>query len=576
MTLAEDLAEHNIRPKDFRQGDQKLLCPQCSHNRKNKTDPCLSLTIGDDSALWKCHNCEWSGGIRPQGDRGQYFQERRRDPVRITTQPQPLPAHAIAWFASRGISEDSLEHAGVGWSEHRKAVAFPVRRPGESAMVNCKFRRLPKDGFSQIKDGEKLYWLLDKLVPIACPDLYIVEGEIDALSLIEAGITNVVSVPDGAPKTVGEGDQHAKKFSYVPDSHQWVEPFERIILAVDADGPGQALAEELARRYGKEKCWRVEWPEGLKDANEYLIQHGKAALGEFCRRPRPWPVAGLFDVQDYASEVMALFDGGHDNALSTGLPSLDQLYKIVPGHLAVVTGVPNHGKSEFIDQLMVNLARKQGWTFGLCSFENDPPNHIAKLVEKWIGLPFWPGPTMRMTSFNVGKAMRELDEHFHFIRPDGDEPQTIDWILQKAAILVMRFGIRGLIVDPHNEVEHRRPSNMTETEYISLTLSKLKRFAAAHGVHLWYIAHPRIMRAEKTAAEGAKTPVPTLYDISGSANWANKADIGMVVHRGDQDGTTKVYIRKCRFKWVGRQGKATLGYDKATGIYSDRNEVDFA
>lgn len=572
MNLAEELADHGLHPKDFHEGDQKLLCPKCSHTRKNKTDRCLSLTIGHDGAVWNCHNCEWTGGIRPNDYRPQ-FQERRREPVRITQQPARLPAEAIQWFATRGISEESLDHAGVGWSDQRKAVAFPVRRPLESAMVNCKFRRLPKDGFSQIKDGEKLYWLLDKLCIEASRDLYIVEGEIDALSFIEAGIPNVLSVPDGAPKTVGEGDQHAKKFSFVPASHKWIEPFERIIIATDGDGPGEALAEELARRYGKEKCWRIDWPEGTKDANDFLIEHGKVALAEHCRRPRPWPVAGLFEVEDYAAEVMALFEGGRDNGISTGLASLDELYTVVPGQLAVVTGVPNHGKSEFIDQLMVNLARKQGWSFGLCSFENDPPNHISKLVEKWIGLPFWPGPTMRMTSWNVEKAMRELDEHFHFLRADGEEPQTVDWILQKARVLVMRYGIRGLVVDPHNEVEHRRPANMTETEYISLILSKLKRFAASHGVHVWYIAHPRILRAEKGSN---KVPVPTLYDISGSANWANKADIGLVVHRGEEQGTTEVYVRKCRFKWVGQQGVATLDYDKVIGRYTCRNQVEFA
>lgn len=570
MNLVDALAEHGIRPPNFGPGDQKLLCPQCSDSRKNKRDRCLSLTIGDDSAVWKCHNCEWSGGIRPQADR-PFTAERRREPVRITQQPHKLPADAIAWFASRGISEDTLEHAGVGWSEHRRAVAFPVRKPGDAAMVNCKFRRLPKEGFSQIKDGEKLYWLLDKLVPEASSDLYIVEGEIDALSLIEAGIINVVSVPDGAPRTVGEGDRHAKKFSFVPASHQWIEPFERIILAVDADGPGQALAEELARRYGKEKCWRIDWPEKAKDANDFLIEHGKAALAEHCRKPRPWPVEGLFTVGDYAEEVLKLFHDGRGRGLSTGLPSVDRLYTVVPGQLAVVTGVPNHGKSEFLDQLMVNLARKQGWSFGLCSFENDPPNHISKLIEKWIGMPFWDGPTMRMTSWNVEKAMAELDEHFHFIRAEGEEPQTLDWLLGKARILVMRFGIRGLVVDPYNEIEHRRPESMTETEYVSLMLSKLKRFAVAHGVHVWFVAHPRILRADK-----GKAPVPTLYDISGSANWANKADVGLVVHRGEEQGTTEVYVRKCRFKWVGQQGVATLGYDRATGVYSDRNQVELA
>lgn len=575
MSLAEALAEEGIRPPSFHIGDQKLLCPKCSDQRRNKRDRCLSLTVEDDGAVWKCHHCDWSGGVRPQGSSvgRPMFQERRREvpAVRITQRPADLPADAIAWFATRGISEDTLRFAGVGWSEQRNAVAFPVRKPGDDAMVNCKFRRLPKEGFGQIKDGEKLYWLLDKLDLEASRDLYIVEGEIDALSLIEAGMPNVLSVPDGAPKQVGEGDQYAKKFSFVPASHEWIEPFDRIILAVDADGPGRALGEELARRYGKERCWRVDWPEGIKDANEHLIEYGKVSLAQRCRTLHPWPVAGLFTVDDFRDEVYQLFHEGRARGISTGLPSVDKLYTIAPGQLTVVTGVPNHGKSEFIDQLMVNLARAQGWAFALCSFENDPANHISKLAEKWLGMPFWDGPSMRMTSWNLEEMLLKLRDHFHFIRCDGEEAPTVPWILQKARTLVMRFGIRGMVVDPYNEIEHRRPANMTETEYVSHMMSEMKRFAAAHGVHVWFVAHPAKMKVDR-----GEIPVPTLYDISGSANFVNKTDCGLVIHRGKEENTTEVYVRKVRFKWVGQQGKATLDYDKRTGRYFDRNQCETA
>lgn len=567
MTMIDALADHGIRPKDFRPGDHKIRCPECSDKRKNKNEPCLSLTIKDDGAVWKCHNCEWSGGVR-SGDRPAYRTEPRREPVRITRSPDDLPADAIAWFAAR---EDTLRFADVGWSQPRNSVVFPVRKPGDDAMVNAKFRRLPKDGFSQIKDGEKLYWLLDKLDVNKGRDLYIVEGEIDALSLIEAGIPNVLSVPDGAPKTVGEGDKHATKFSFVPACEEWVAPFERIIIATDSDEPGRALAEELARRYGKERCWRVDWPSDTKDANDYLVAYGKASLAERCRKPRPWPIEGLFTVEDFVPDVMTLFWEGRARGISTGLPSVDKLYTVAPGQLTIITGVPNHGKSEFVDQMMVNLARQQGWSFGLCSFENDPPNHLSKLVEKWMFMPFWEGPTPRMTSSNVEKALGELNEHFHFIRADGEVGPTLDWILVKARILVMRFGIRGMVVDPYNEIEHCRPDNMSETEYVSLMLSRLKRFAVSHGVHVWFVAHPQKMRPEQ-----GKTPVPTLYDISGSAHFVNKTDCGLVINRGEEEGTTDVYVRKIRHKWVGQQGKATLAYNRVTGVYTDRGQTIFA
>jgi twinkle protein len=174
---------------------------------------------------------------------------------------------------------------------------------------------------------------------------------------------------------------------------------------------------------------------------------------------------------------------------------------------------------------------------------------------------------MRMTSWNLETAMRRLNEHFHFLRSDGDNLPTIDWILERAKVLVRRFGMRGLIIDPYNEIEHRRPDNMTETEYVSLMLARVRRFAIAHGVHVWFVAHPAKMRPEN-----GKTPAPTLYEISGSANFVNKTDCGLTVHRGDVANTTDVYVRKVRQKWIGQQGKATLGYNPATGAYSDLGE----
>lgn len=567
MNLIDRLADAGIRPRDFAEGSQKLPCPKCSKDRRNQKDPCLSLKIDQKGATWKCHHCEWGDGFVLHPDGFHHRQPARRAPVRITQRPASLPAPAIAYFADRGISEDALAFADVGWSECRQSVCFPYRKPGDTAMANAKFRKLPKEGFSQIKDGEKLYWLLDKLDLSQGGDLYIVEGEMDALSLIEAGVPNVLSVPDGAPAKAIDAAAGSKKFSFIDACDEWIENFDRIIIATDADEPGQVLADELARRYGKDRCWSVRWPTGTKDANDYLIEYGKVSLADWCRRPKAWPVEGLFEISDYADEVLGLFRNGRARGISTGLPSVDNLYTVAPGQLTIVTGVPNHGKSEFLDQLMINLAKREGWTFGICSFENDPANHISKWAEKWTGMPFWDGPARRMTSFNLEDVLQQLNGVFHFIRAEGEESPTLDWLLTKARVLVKRFGIRGMVIDPYNEIEHRRPDNMTETEYVSAMLSKVKRFAQAHDLHVWFVAHPAKMRTE-----GGKTPVPTLYDISGSANFVNKADCGLVIHRGDQPGTTDVYVRKIRFKWVGQQGKATLGYEKSTGAYSDLND----
>jgi twinkle protein len=171
-----------------------------------------------------------------------------------------------------------------------------------------------------------------------------------------------------------------------------------------------------------------------------------------------------------------------------------------------------------------------------------------------------------MSEAELLSAMDWIHEHFHFIRFDDDEAPTFEAILDKARAAAVRHGIRGLVIDPYNEIEHRRPPNMTETEYVSQILGRVRRFTDNHGLHTWFVAHPRIMRRE---ADG-RSPVPTLYDISGSANWANKADIGVVVHRPDAIGDrVDIYVRKMRFKSEGKLGAVALNWDRATGRYSE-------
>ena len=236
---------------------------------------------------------------------------------------------------------------------------------------------------------------------------------------------------------------------------------------------------------------------------------------------------GIPSVFDYLDETLSLYRDGRKRGVSTGWKSLDEFMTIRPGELSVVTGVPGSGKSEFIDALAINLAQQHGWRFALCSFENPPAEHIAKLAEKYLGAPFWDGLARRMSETDLQGTMDWIADRFHLIRFD-DEAPTIEAILEKARAAVMRHGIRGLVIEPYNEIEHRRPSNMTETEYISQLLGKVKRFAQHHAVHVWFIAHPAKLQRDNSGAR----PIPTLYDIAGSANWVNKADLGLVVHRG--------------------------------------------
>ena len=538
-------------------GQYRMHCPQCHPTRRNKQERTLSLSVEGHQFMWRCWHCD---------EQGRAFTFERRP---MTPKPQPvdvdnlteLTDQAKAFLASRGISSgtDNLRSCRKYFAKIQReteALAFVTRGPtGQIASV--KYRSLEDKSFAA-QGSQTRYWNLEH----ATPDqpLVISEGEMDALALIEAGITNAISVPSGAPSSLG-GNKDDTRYAYIASAEKLYSSCPKVILFTDQDDPGRALADELARRIGKHRCYFVMVPPDCKDANDVLLKYGKEKLREVVEQAKPWPVAGLYDAIHYTEKVLDLYSKGAGKGVSTGLSSVDEIYTIAPGMVTVVTGVPSSGKSEFIDQVMVNLANREGWSFCVASFENPPERHIIKLAEKHTGLPFFDGPSQRMDQIGLASAIDWVNDHFLFIEAADGQPSTIDSILERASIAVMRKGIRGLVIDPYNFIE--KSGKDSETEQVSDMLSKVKRFANSHEVHTWFVAHPQKMYRGQDGA----TPIPTGYDILGSSHWFNKCDFGITVHR--TESATMVRCWKARFKWVAKNGDAYLGYDVVSGRYSD-------
>ena len=167
-----------------------------------------------------------------------------------------------------------------------------------------------------------------------------------------------------------------------------------------------------------------------------------------------------------------MFVKGTGKGTSTGYSNVDEIYTVAEGQLTVVTGYPSSGKSNFVDQLMVNLGRTNDWKFALCSFENQPEIHISRLMEIYKEKRFFDG-SHRMTEAEKDEAFKWVEEHFMFLDSESVEPATIESILERAKIAVARTGIRGLVIDPYNYIDNK--SNMAETEFISNMLTESKR-----------------------------------------------------------------------------------------------------
>ena len=541
----------------------QTTCPQCSHTRKKAKGRCLSVNTIE--GVWCCHHCGWSGSLKAGEE------SRSQPPRRIVRpsfeKPSTVPEVLHEWFARRGITESIVGRYGIALQdvylpqreEEVPCIVFPYMRNDE--VVNLKYRSLEGKDFRQVRGAEKVFYGLDDLTESWAA---IVEGECDKLALAVAGIANAISVPDGAPPPNSRPSD--TKFDFLTNCAAQLDSLKKIVLAVDQDAAGQTLEAELARRLGPGRCYRVRWPEGCKDANDVLVQKGADELRRCIEEAKPDPLEGVFSVADLADDVMSLYQGGFQRGASTGWESVDRHYTVRPGELTVVTGIPSHGKSQFLDALVMNLAKQDDWPFAVCSPENMPVSrHVAKLTEQYTGQPFGPGAMPRCSPLVLAEALNWLEHRFVFIAPD--EAVTIPAILEQAKLLVARCGIRGLILDPWNEFEHTRPHGQTETEYISTSLGQLRRFARAYQVHVWVVAHP-----QKLYRLDDKTyPVPTPYDISGSAHWRNKADNCLTVWRDEKlpDEPVQIHVQKVRFREVGSPGVALLRFNRVTGQYQD-------
>ncbi len=441
-----------------------------------------------------------------------------------------------------------------------KAIAFPYYRGDE--LVNVKYRDHSKNFRMEAGAERVLYGLND--IAETC---VVVEGEIDKLSVEMAGITSCVSVPDGAPSPATK--DYASKFSFLESAEEQLSAVKTFILAVDNDEPGKRLEDELARRLGRERCKRVTWPDGCKEANDVLKAHGPEALRAAIDAAEQFPIAGVFTVEEVGESIRSLYARGWEKGVSTGWDAVDRYYTVRPGELTVATGIPNSGKSNWVDALCVNLAAQHGWNIAFFSPENQPlEDHMARIVEKYIKQPFAEGPTPRMSEQALVEGMEWAGKHFTWILPDDDSEWTVETVLDRARALVMRKGIRGLVIDPWNELEHALPNGMTETIYVSQVLKHVRQWARKNGVHVWIVAHPAKLYRDR---EDGNYPVPTLYDISGSANWRNKADNGICVWRDFSDASKAVdiHVQKIRFRQIGKLGKASLRYEPATATYRD-------
>lgn len=281
------------------------------------------------------------------------------------------------------------------------------------------------------------------------------------------------------------------------------------------------------------------------------------------------PVTTAVKMSDFKEQIYTYVRGNKEKGLRLGLKNFDEIIRFDRGYLNVVTGIPSHGKSEFIDFVSMLLAKEHKWNIVYFSPENYPIEiHFNKLADKQHNASIYG----KGNEF-IEESIDFIDEHYSFINATEEE-LTLDIILSACLDVHAKKRVDCLIIDPWNEVEQAaKPIGMNDSEFTGICLRKLRKFARKNNICLIIAVHPTKMYKDRDAKI---YPVPSMYDISGSANWYNKADNGIVIYRNFEESnkTTDVYVKKVKFRNYGMVGHVTFTYDNNSGNYVEVSEQD--
>lgn len=260
--------------------------------------------------------------------------------------------------------------------------------------------------------------------------------------------------------------------------------------------------------------------------------------------------------------VKTIRTNGLPRGYYTGIKNLDDVFRFDKGRLITITGVPNCGKSEFVDFYVTALNKRHGLKTLYFSPENQPCElHLSKLIAKYANKPM-----EELTQEEMDIIIDYICKNFFFCNYQKIKTfKDIEGLVETQRS-INPFDI--LVIDAYNKIEWDKASNELETDFISKILDKLCEMAIKENIMVILVAHPKKMEwksSEKVAQ------CPTAYDINGSANFYNKSDFVLAVHRdrNEDDETITIRVDKVKFSHYGTQGKCYLKYDVDSGNYYD-------
>lgn len=412
-----------------------------------------------------------------------------------------LDAHLLADMGVEGIN-----HPQLG-----EAVQFPYRRNGKPYAG--KFRKVEGKDWRSSQGISRGLYNEDALRANDGPAV-ITEGEIDCLSVMQAGYLRAVSLPDG-------WNADGTKRECLIDAESLLRDAPFVIVAGDADEAGASLPRAVANILRGHDVRYAKWPNGCKDANDVLVKYGEGELARCLVEAKQVDPEGGF-----ITGISDLPPMPERRVLRVGMEPYDYALAFEVGAMSVGTGTPGSGKSTFTTFAAYHVAMNENIKVGMLSFETHPYRTRDHLCRLHVNQPW-----ERLTERQQAEVAHVLDQSFRIVHRtfDGGSSHNLGWLQDMIYTLAVRDNCKLVIVDPWNELEHLPEPGESLTNYINFALQQIRTWAEQYDTHICVIAHPRKMLTD------GKPRSPTGYDIAESAAWANKPSLGFTVHQEETD-----------------------------------------
>ena len=454
----------------------------------------------------------------------------------------------------------------------------------DGKIINVKFRSVvlnpitgewSKDFAQESPTKPCAPYGIDSINPIR-PDagpirqLIITEGEKDRLTLMSCGFPYVLSIANGAQTNIAESHEAFE---------EWIAQVEEIVICGDTDRPGRTMVKALLNAYTA-RAKVVHLSGNRKDISDVYADFGASEVRRIIQEAEDVAAQDIYDLHQHEPDILEVMMGIYDKGYDVGMGmKTDRIFHPTSdGGLIILTGIPNSGKTDFLNCMMAHLMFQRQKRIAFFSFEKPiKAKHVREIARVALGVEDTASMDHTMKESEAREVNSQIINYMTEHMVDFDTKTRLpdsDYIIAMAERDMRKHGLDFLVIDTYVFIDMTEGgSRATETEKVRLMLTKLQAWSRTRHVWTIVVAHPRIQYKDGHES----FPPLDIYSIAGSAQWANLADFLFTVRRMNKPEEGKVYsiveMLKVRDQEFCQPGKV-LYVRQPCGRYDERDSEE--